>query len=87
MGYPGHSNIRWEFQQSGGVAQMGERVSCKHKVAGSRPATSTNNSPEPTREEVDAMVKEWLERIDEHDKTWEAYVASEIEEFLDVMES
>lgn len=31
-------------EQHGGIAQLGERVLCKHEVVGSIPSASTNNS-------------------------------------------
>ena len=37
--------------QSGGIAQLGERLPCKQEVAGSIPAVSTKQDKDPAPEE------------------------------------
>ena len=37
--------------QSGGIAQLGERLPCKQEVAGSIPAVSTKQDIDPAPEE------------------------------------
>ena len=37
--------------QSGGIAQLGERLPCKQEVAGSIPAVSTKQDNDPAPEE------------------------------------
>ena len=38
-------------EQSGGIAQLGERLPCKQEVAGSIPAVSTKQDKDPAPEE------------------------------------
>ena len=50
------SDFRARFAGAGAVAQLGERVLCKHEVVGSIPIGSTNQKPEIGHQASDADI-------------------------------